>query len=47
MLIRLTVGAGMTALARFPSTTFPFHVEVDADVGVGTSGSRFGGGRQT
>ena len=47
VLFRLTVGAGVTALARFPSTTFSFRIEVDADVGVGTNGSRFGWGRRT
>ena len=42
VLVRLTVGAGVTALACFPCTAFPFCVEVYADVEVGASESKFG-----
>ena len=35
VLFRLTVGAGVSALTCFPSATFPFCIEINANVGVG------------
>jgi len=35
VLVRLAVGTDMIALTCFPSTAFPFCIEVDADIGVG------------
>ena len=35
VLVRLAIGADVIVLTCFPSTAFPFCIEVDADVGVG------------